>query len=230
MNVFNCPSLRVFLVSLAPLALACACASHPKEPVKLAGHWQRDPAASDDARAILADAFASAKERGAGGGGGKRGMGGGMGGGRGGMGGGRGGMGGGGMGGGGQRGTAAQGSGGRSNPEQLHQQLDRFVLPPQRLDVEQTAQDIHMTYDTDRQTRTLTPGTKSTIIDDHGSAEIEPKWKGNMLTVHTTVGSRLSVDEEYALSKDGGELVETLKLSGGSIKAVTIKSTYRRVP
>ena len=229
MNAFACPSLRVFLVSLAPLALTCACAAgggaHPREPLNLGGHWQRDAAASDDARAILADAFASAKERrgsGAGGGGGKRGMGGG------GMGG--GGMGGGGMGGGGRRGTAAQDSGGRSNPEQMHKQLDRFVLPPQRLDVEQGSQDIHMTYDTDRQTRTLTPGTKSTIIDDHGSAEVEPKWKGNALTVRTTIGSRLTVEEEYVLSKDGAEMIETLKLSGGSMQAVTIKSLYRRMP
>jgi hypothetical protein len=157
-------------------------------------------------------------------------MGGGM---SGGMGGGRGGMGGGGgrggMGGGGQRGAAAQGTSGRSNPETMHKQLDRFVMPPERLDVEQTARDIHMTYDTDKQTRTLTPGEKSTVIDDHGSSEIEPKWKGNTLTVHTAIGTRLTVDEEYTLSKDGSELLETLKLSGGSMKAVTIKSTYRRV-
>jgi len=231
MNLFNCPSLRALLVSFAALALVCACATQPKEPTNLGGHWQRDAAASDDARSILADAFAAAKEqRGAGGGGGKRGMGGGgmgggMGGGRGGMGGGRGGM-----GGGGQRGAAAQGSGGHSNAETMHKQLDRFVLPPERLDIEQAAHDIHMTYDTDKQTRTLTPGEKSTVIDDHGSSQIEPKWKGNTLTVHTTIGTRLTVDEEYALSKDGSELLETLKLSGGSTKAVTIKSTYRRQP
>ena len=235
MNLSNCPPLRASLVSLASLALICACAAQPKEPTNLGGHWQRDAAASDDARSILADAFAAAKERGGGGGGGgRRGMGGGMGGGMsGGMGGGRGGMGGGGgrggMGGGGQRGAAAQGTSGRSNPETMHKQLDRFVMPPERLDVEQTARDIHMTYDTDKQTRTLTPGEKSTVIDDYGSSEIEPKWKGNTLTVHTAIGTRLTVDEEYTLSKDGSELLETLKLSGGSMKAVTIKSTYRRV-
>lgn len=233
MNLSHCPPLRAFLVSLAPLALMCACATQPKEPINLGGHWQRDAAASDDARSILADAFAAAKERGASGGG-RRGMGGGMGGGMsGGMGGGRGGMGGGGgrggMGGGGQRGAAAQGTGGHSNPETMHKQLDRFVLPPERLDIEQTAPGIHMTYDTDKQTRTLTPGEKSTVIDDHGSSEIEPKWQGNTLTVHTSIGTRLTVDEEYALAKDGSELLETLKLSGGSMKALTIKSTYRRV-
>ena len=148
-------------------------------------------------------------------------MGGGMGGGRGGMGGGRGGMGGGGSG-----GSAASG-GGHSSPEQLHKQLDQFVLPADKLDVEQQERDIHMVYDTDRVTRTLTPGEKSTIINERGSADVEPGWKGTTLTVHTTIG-KLTVDEEYAMSKAGSELVETLKLSGGSMKAVTIRSVYRK--
>jgi hypothetical protein len=104
------------------------------------------------------------------------------------------------------------------------------VQPAVRLDIVQTAQDIHLVYDIDRQTRTLTPGEKSSItfMDDRGSAEVAPAWKGDKLTVHTTVANRITIDEEYSLAKDGS-LVTTEKLSGGRLKTVTITSVYRKM-
>jgi hypothetical protein len=146
------------------------------------------------------------------------------GGGMGGMGGGRRGM------GGGQSGGQSAGSGGqRPNRDEMRKQFEQFVLPPDRLDIQQSPRDIRMVYDVNGQTRTITPGEKSSItfLDNRGNAEVESGWKGGKFDVHTKVGERLTVDEEFAPSRDGKVLATTVKISGSRIKSTIIKSVYR---
>jgi hypothetical protein len=222
--LFSC----LLLAGCGPGRLARA----PSAPTDLSGHWILDPAASDDATAVIAAALPKPRRQdtrplsdpatvaandpaGGGGGGGRRG----------------------GQGGGRRGGSGGQSAaGGAASASQLAPPLSRrgaadllraFALPAARLDIATTPAQITIVAGERR--RSFEPGAEDpvAVTDRFGSRNVSSGWQNTEFQVRSADHSRLSVIEHYRPS--GSEALDSVvELSAQGVKNIKVHAVYRR--
>jgi len=102
-----------------------------------------------------------------------------------------------------------------------------FALPPQRLDVEQTPALVAL--GTAERRRSFVPGDEDprSVTDRYGSRRVQAGWQNDAFLITAVDRNRLSVREHYRrLPKDLLEL--TIEFQAAGLKALTVRSVYRR--
>ncbi len=215
---------------LAVGALVAACgpghfARAPQVPVDLSGHWIIDPAASDDAAAMIAavtpkppprparDARADATA----GGDGQRGPAGGS------------------RGGGRRDGRSDSQGEARPVAEPIPSWgriraadfLAAFARPPRVLEIEQSASRV--SFGADERRRDYVPGDEEpdSVTDRFGSRRVSAGWQHEEFVINSQDGSRLHVLEHYR-PHAGDRLESVIEFHAQGIKSLTVHSVYRR--
>lgn len=190
----------------------------PRTAVDLGGHWVLDPAASDDAAAIIRKALPKPRrpnpaadalqptDIGAGPQGGQRGD---------------------------RRSQQGEGLQARQPTEppwgrgSAGDFVRAFVLPPQHLEI--GAQPGAITLAQGDRRRSFQPGDDEplSVTDRFGSRTVRSGWDGETFTVLSTDGARLRILERYALAPHD-RLNSVLEFGAPGMHTIKIHSAYRR--
>lgn len=210
---------------LCVMGIAGCVASHlapqPSPATDIAGRWVLDPAASDDARALITKALpvprksqslpvvdpaavSPSSDTGRQGGGRR--------------------------GGGRSNGTTAGApadvapSWGKVTPRDF---ISAFAMPAKRVDI--SAHDGRLIVAADARRREFVPGdeTPFSLVDRYGSRRVRAGWSGQAFEVQSDDGARLHVVEDFRHSS-GDQLVLQVEFKARGLKSVTVRSVYRR--
>jgi hypothetical protein len=193
----------------------------PVPATDLAGHWMIDPAASDDAAALIAAALPKARRQpladstsvpDAGGNettSGRRG----------------------GRGASGRRGTTSDGGAAASEPDWGRRGPGDFVrafaLPATRLDI--VAQRDRVSITTGDRSRAFEPGAEDpvAVTDRFGSRNVRAGWDNSEFVVESRDGSRLRVVERFRRGAND-TLESAVDFTAQGIKSLHVHASYRR--
>ena len=116
----------------------------------------------------------------------------------------------------------------RLGRDDLRAELLRLLAPPQDLRVDSQRTMIMIRGDKSPERR-LTPGEPHARVDAGGTARIAVAWKSGHLLVTETYDRKRAYSETYALQRADGSLLVTREVRRPGMKALRLKSVYRRV-
>lgn len=142
---------------------------------------------------------------------------------------------------GGRSGGGRRGGGGRSDASSVSQPdvapswgkvtprdfVAAFALPAHRVDITQSAGRLVVAADARR--REFVPGdeTPFSTVDRYGSRRVKAGWRGVAFEIQSEDGARLHVTEDFR-RQAGDQLALQVEFKARGIKTLTIHSIYRR--
>ena len=213
------------LTAACVLGLVSACASTTTAPARprIAGQWQLDQAASDEADAKIEPAIAQAESKlrkrlvdagfsqyDAGSPGGRR------------------------------HGAQASSSGASLNGDEYSQtgyigpdfaglrlQLRQILTAPRVLKIDVQPDFVRLSADSGPW-RDYPPGDEFTRIDEYGTARIEAAWSGDAFVLHAKYASHATVIEHYSADERTGSLIVERHVTDPIAGKISVRSIYRK--
>jgi len=115
----------------------------------------------------------------------------------------------------------------RLGRDDLRAELQLLLAAPQLLRLDARRSDILILGDRNPERR-LTPGEPHVRVDAIGTAKIKASWKSGQLLVTETYDRKRAYSETYALQRADGSLLVTREVRRPGMKALRLKSVYRR--
>ncbi|MEO6186096.1 MAG: hypothetical protein ABIP38_15540 [Steroidobacteraceae bacterium] len=115
----------------------------------------------------------------------------------------------------------------RLGRDELRAELQHVLAAPERLRLDARRNEILILGDKNPERR-LTPGEPHARVDAIGTATIKVSWKSGQLLVTEKYDRRRAYSETYALQPSDGSLLVTREVRRPGMKALRLKSVYRR--
>lgn len=112
--------------------------------------------------------------------------------------------------------------------ERVRGRLDDSLRPPQDLRFALYGDRIEFTGDSDP-VRSLTPGEPVTRMDASGTAEVTAEWSSaGRLTIRARYTNRATRVQQYVLDRSGNLLTVTLRATDPMLGTLDLRTAYRR--
>jgi hypothetical protein len=115
----------------------------------------------------------------------------------------------------------------RLGRDDLRAELQHLLAAPQMLRLDARHSEILILGDSNPERR-LTPGEPHARVDAIGTATIKVGWKSGQLQVTEVYDRKRAYSETYALQRADGSLLVTREVRRPGMKAVRLRSVYRR--